>query len=386
MKRVLVLVSVLFLCAELKAQSQSSSLQDTLQVKKNPYNPLMGIIPAKDYSENIMSYIDEKSSSVPYFKPAVFVKSKKAKFSTVPVVFTPKVTLKALPLNRDILGYWETANKVGLDINQISFVNWSAGGDNSISGIFKADIAFKYIKGRLLWTNTINMRYGINKQSDRELRKSDDVFDYNSSFGYKSGQLSDWYYMAKLNFKTQFTDGFSYPNTDESISGPFAPAYLFVGLGAEYIMPKSKMQFYFSPLTYKATFVSNQRLANLGSFGVEGAVYDEEGNMLKKGQRSRAEFGFLISNEWKKEIMKNITLNHKISLYSDYVDHFGNIDVAWEMKLDLVVNKFVQASVGTNLIYDDSIKTNVEIDGVQVMEGPRVQFKQTLGVGIVYTF
>lgn len=78
------------------------------------------------------------------------------------------------------------------------------------------------------------MRYGLNKQDGIEVRKTEDVFQYNTAFGYRKDTLSNWYHTAKLNFNTQFTNGYSYPNTNIAVSKPFAPAYLFAGVGAEY--------------------------------------------------------------------------------------------------------------------------------------------------------
>lgn len=364
------------------AQRPDSTLQE-LQ-SSNPFNPLMQYDPPKDYSPSLGNVPSGSESH--YFRPEIFVKQAKPKFSSIDIQYDPSKNLDVLPINNDILGYWEGMNLIGLDFNQIAFVNWSSGGDNSISGLLKADLSRKYIKGRLVWDNRLNVRYGVNKQSDRELRKSEDVFEFNSAFGFKTSVVSDWYYVAKLNFKTQLADGFNYPNTDEPVSRWFAPAYLFVGIGAEYVAPKSGMKFYISPITYKSTFVNDQRLADQGAFGVEKAELDPFGNIIKHGQRYRAELGFLLSTEWRKEITTNIMFENKLSLYSDYINRFGNIDVAWELKLDLKVNNYVRANIGANLVYDDSIKTNVDVDGEQVMKGPRVQFKQVLGVGLVYTF
>lgn len=360
---------------------------DTISLQENPFNPLMGFLPAKNYNENIISYGNNNVyGDVPFFKPEIFVERAKPKVNPIKATFNPLINLNVLPINNEIIGYWEKKNKLGLDFNQIAFVNWSAGGENSIAGLFKGEFARKYIKGRLSWDNVLNVRYGVNKQSDRELRKSDDVLEYNSTFGYKSTAISDWYYVAKLNFKSQFTDGYNYPNTDDPVSRWFAPAYLFVGSGAEYVTPKTGMKFYISPVTYKATFVNDQRLADQGAFGVEKAEKDDLGNIIRRGKKYKAEIGFLLSNEWKKEIFKNIFIEHKLTFYSDYVDHFGNIDVSWEFKLDLKVNNYVRANVGAYMIYDDNVKNKVERDGVQVLEGPKVQFKQTLGVGLVYSF
>lgn len=360
---------------------------DTINLQENPFNPLMGFLPTQNYSSNTISYgNNDVFGDVPFFKPEIFVERSKPKVNPIKAKFNPSINLTVLPINNEIIGYWEKKNQLGLDFNQIAFVNWSAGGDNSIAGLFKANLARKYIKGRLSWDNVLNMRYGVNKQSDRELRKSDDVLEFNSAFGYKSTAISDWYYVAKLNFKSQFTDGFNYPNTDDPVSRWFAPAYLFVGWGAEYVTPKTGMKFYVSPMTYKATFVNDQRLADQGAFGVQKAEEDDLGNIIRRGKKYKAEIGLLLSNEWKKEIFKNIFLEHKLTFYSDYVDHFGNIDVSWEFKLDLRVNDYVRANVGAYMIYDDNVKNKVERDGVQILEGPKVQFKQTLGVGLVYSF
>ncbi|MDM1395766.1 DUF3078 domain-containing protein [Myroides odoratimimus] len=370
---------------QLENKSVQDVKKDTLRIDENPYNPLMGVIPYKDYSGGTILY-DKNNREEPFLKPAVYVERNKPKVNKIKTNYNPNIDLSLLPINNEIIGYWEKENRFGLDFNQIAFVNWSAGGDNSISGLLKGEFGRKYIKGRLLWENTLNMRYGLNKQSGRESRKTDDVLELNSAFGYKSSAISDWYYVAKLNFKTQFTNGYNYPDTDNPVSAWFAPAYLFVGVGAEYVDPKTEMKYYISPLTYKSTFVLDQTLADQGAFGVTKAEKDDLGNIIRRGSKYKAEIGFLLSSEWKKEIFKNMFYQHKLTLYSDYLNNFGNVNIMFEMKLDLKVNDYVRANVGTYMIYDDNVKNKVMRDGVQVIEGPKMQFKQTLGVGLTYAF
>ena len=83
---------------------------------------------------------------------------------------------------------------------------------------------------------------------------------------------------------------------------------------------------------------------------------------------------------------KNINFEHRVSLYTDYINNFGNIDVDWQLQLDMTVNQYVKANIGTHLVYDDDIKSKEEENGVQVTKGPKVQLKQLLGVGVVYQF
>lgn len=287
----------------------------------------------------------------------------------------------------DTVTYWKNSNKVGLDISQIAFLNWNAGGNNSISGLIKGKFVREFSKKNLSWKNELIARYGLNKQEGQEIRKTDDQLLINSTFGFRTDTVSHWYYGAKSTFSTQFYNGYNYPNIDKAISRFMAPAYFFLGVGSEYKREDLKLNVYVSPLTQKTTLVLDRELANQGAFGVDPAVYDPvTGEIIRKGKMSRTEIGFLVTNQWENEIWKNINLEHRISLYSDYINKFGNIDVDWQVLLEMTVNEFVKANLGTHLVYDDDIKAKEEIDGEQITVGPKVQLKQILGVGVTYTF
>ena len=58
----------------------------------------------------------------------------------------------------------------------------------------------------------------------------------------------------------------------------------------------------------------------------------------------------------------------------------------WQLQLNMTINEYVRANIGTHIIYDDDIKAKEEIDGEQVIVGPKMQLKQLLGVGLVYSF
>ncbi len=57
--------------------------------------------------------------------------------------FAQDTVKKAVP---DTISHWEKKNTVGLDISQIAFVNWNAGGVNSVSGLLKGNFLRKYQK------------------------------------------------------------------------------------------------------------------------------------------------------------------------------------------------------------------------------------------------
>jgi hypothetical protein len=293
---------------------------------------------------------------------------------------------------------WTKKNQLGFDISEIAFVNWSAGGTSSISGLFKGEFNRTYAKKNHKWVNELIVKYGLNKQDGIELRKTDDAFQFNSTYGFRKDTASNWYYSSKLNFNTQFTDGYNYPNRDVAISKPFAPAYIFLGAGAENANKEKNRVFYFSPITLKTTLVLDQYLANQGSFGVKKAVYapdpldPAQQILIEEGQKVKAEFGILFTAYMKNEIYKNIFYENRLSLYTDYLNKFGNVDIDYDTRLDLVVNAYVKANIGVHLIYDDDIKTKKDVvdpatgNTSQVNDGPRMQLRQVLGVGLVYAF
>ncbi len=280
--------------------------------------------------------------------------------------------------------YWSSQNRFGVDISEVAFSNWSAGGSNSVSFLFNTDIKRTYEHNELRWQNELIARYGINAQKGRKLRKTDDHIEFVSTLGYRADSLSSWFYSAKMNFKTQFSNGYSYPNRDEYISRFMAPGYMFIGFGAEYGRDSDKFTLYISPATEKTTFVLSQRLANKGAFGVQKAIYDASGNIIKEGKRSKSEFGILITNSYNAEVLKNIRIENRISLYTDYLHDFGNIDIDWSLNFSFKVNDFVAAKIGSHLLYDNDTKnmyTNAA--GQEVQGGAKVQWKQQLGIGVL---
>ncbi|EAR02580.1 DUF3078 domain-containing protein [Maribacter sp. HTCC2170] len=285
--------------------------------------------------------------------------------------------------------FWTKINKLGINLSEVAFVNWNAGGNNSVSGLgnarFERNYKFRYIK----WDNYLQLKYGLNAQEGRKLRKTDDAIRFSSTFGYRRDTISNWYYSVKAKFNTQFANGYKYPDRTTPISRFMAPGYFFLGAGTSYISENQKFNLYVSPLTQKATFVMDQDLANKGAFGVKKAILDSNGNVLTEGENQFIELGFLITNKWETAIMENVGLRSNLSLYTDYLSSFGNIDIDWELNINLKVNKYITTSLGTHFIYDDDILFDRQVDanGIVIDPGePRLQFKQLLGVGVTYEF
>ncbi len=78
----------------------------------------------------------------------------------------------------------------------------------------------------------------------------------------------------------------------------------------------------------------------------------------------------------------------KLDLFSNYLHNPQNVDVSWETIIGFKVNKYISATITTQLVYDDDVKIAVDKngDGINESFGPRTQFKEVLGIGFSYNF
>lgn len=278
---------------------------------------------------------------------------------------------------------WKVGGNFGLQFAQSSYQNWQAGGVNSIAGNAILSVFANYDNGgKWGWANSLDVAYGLNLQDDL-FSKTDDRFELVSRVDRHLNK--DWSLSGELNFRTQMTDGYGEIgdiDTLDPISRFMAPGYLLVGVGATY-SPNDNLTIYISPATSKMTFVMDQRLANAGSFGVEAG--DTVNGAYVEGKQFRYEIGGYLNLTYRKEILKNVDLQYKLDLFSNYLDGQSKyIDVNTELKLFMKVNDFISASVSLNLIYDHDILFDTNNDGI--MDGPRTQFKEVIGVGFAYNF
>jgi hypothetical protein len=287
----------------------------------------------------------------------------------------------------DTIRYWKKGGMVGLNFSQASFTNWAAGGVNSVSLTAITNLFANYKRGRHTWENNLDLAYGVIQSGFAAPRKNEDKIDLTSKYGLAAN--THWSYTAMLAAKTQFDNSFNFPDDSTVISHFMAPAYFLFSLGMDYKSTDKSFSMLISPLTAKITVVNNQRLADAGAFGVEKAVVNDSGKIVKNGSMVRFEPGGFIKIAYKKEVAKNILLATKVELFSNYIDRPQNIDVNWEFQLDMKINRYIIASISTQMIYDHDIPIPVErtLNGVKVPgTGPRLQFKEVIGLGIAHKF
>lgn len=267
---------------------------------------------------------------------------------------------------------WKTSGNVTLNFSQVSLTNWAAGGSSSGSGVLMIKLAGNYKKDKVSWDNSADLRLGFLKEGDQDMRKSDDMIDLNSKLGIEAKE--HWYYSFVLGFKSQFAEGYNYPDTENLISKFMAPGYLNTGLGMDY--KTEKLSILMAPLSGKFTFVMDDKLSDDGAFGVD------------PGKKSRAELGATVKMEYKTPLVKNVDLETNLDLFSSYLDKPQNIDVDWKVLINMKINDWLSANLATRLIYDDDILIDIDDndDGEPDRKGRRVQFMEMFGAGISIKF
>ena len=178
------------------------------------------------------------------------------------------------------------------------------------------------------------------------------------------------YLSALLNFNTQFAKGYDYKTEPRTyISRFMSPGYLLIGAGFTWT-PKSWFTATFTPATWRGTFVSSKILSDQGDFGVT------------PGKHLFSEFGANLRMEAKYEFLKNMTVFSRLNLYSNYLKDPQNVDISWDVQLNMAINQWFSCNITTNMIYDNDTKI-LQKDGTK---GPRLQFKEALAVGFQVTF
>lgn len=265
---------------------------------------------------------------------------------------------------------WTKKGNISFLFNQANFNNWVAGGESSFSGTLGINYEFHYKNEKTTWDNRILANYGLlqTKNADFE-KKTDDRFEFNSIYGKKA--FGEWYYSLILNFKTQFTTGYIYGEDTNGVeirtenTGFFSPAYLTFGPGF-YWKKSDNLKVNFAPLTSKFTFVNSDYTSGIGY--IDGSYFGVDAN-----KSMRYELGFYASGYYKFTLMKNVSAENFLSLYSNYLDKPQNIDIDYQLNIVMTINKTLSANFTYQTIYDDN-----------AFQG--FQTREVFGLGVNYGF
>jgi len=286
----------------------------------------------------------------------------------------------------DTVQGWRRGGVGTLNLSQVSLTNWAAGGQSSASLLALGNAFVHHRRANRTFDASLDLLYGTLKAGKARMRKNDDKLEFNAKFGHQFTKVL--YYAAQTNVKTQLTPTKAIEKPDSLLSGFFAPAFILTSIGIDY-KPNDQLSVFLSPITGKFTVVANHTLADAGAFGVEAARRDASGTIMRgTGQLFRKELGAYLNVKYRKPLWENVVFQTKLDLFSNYLRRPQNVDVNWENLISFKVNKFISSSIATNLVYDHDVlvPTDRNDDGIPDGRGRRIQFKETLGIGLTYKF
>lgn len=267
----------------------------------------------------------------------------------------------------DTLQGWKFGGIGGVTFSQAAFVNWSAGGTNSIAFLFNARVYGDYKKGKHLLQNWLAAEYGIQFQKGEGLVKNADRWEIFSKYGY---QVSKQLYIAEyVDLRSQFNKT-NFKGTDSAVSRFASPLTVEASVGLDWV-PNPYFSLFVSPIASKTIIVADDPIAATGTYG----------NIPPK--KYRQEFGAVIVATYKQDVCKSVNIASLLRVYKDYLKGPGqNIDVDWQTTIGFKVNKYITASVFTHLIWDYDVLFKNPDSGL--MTDRKLQFRDVIGIGVNY--
>ena len=271
---------------------------------------------------------------------------------------------------KDTVSYWKSKGEISLLFNQSNFSNWTAGGENNLSGNFGLNYGLEYAKDDYTWDNKLMASYGLVKTKNASFeKKTDDRLEFNSILGKKA--TGQWSYSAFLNFRTQITTGYVYGKDANGAeirteSTDFlSPGYLTFGPGMLY-KKDDNLKINLAPATSKMTFVDDFYTSQTGY--VDGSYFGVDAN-----KSMRYELGFYGSLYYKLNIMANVSAENILNLYSNYLEDTQNVDVDYSLNIVMKINRYLSTNLSFQAIYDDNAFRGL-------------QTRQVFGLGVNYGF
>lgn len=247
---------------------------------------------------------------------------------------------------------WTPKGSVAVNLSQISFDNWTQGGENSLAFSSIGNFGAFYRSQEWFLANRLKLAYGRSKSSnkyfttDNELRLENVLI---RNFGWKINP----YFSNEV--RSGLANGFDYKvSPEQQISAFFDPGYITQSLGFIY-----------------ARKVFNTRLG-IGlqeTFTNKFNFYSDDAKTLEV-EKFKIETGVESVSEASIEFMKNMNYTGRLRLFSRF-NALDVWDVNWDNIITAKINDYFNVNFNFNFIYqqDQSIKA---------------QYKEALQLGFSY--
>ncbi len=252
---------------------------------------------------------------------------------------------------------WTPKGVIGLNLSQVSFQNWSQGGENSIAFTFLSKFGINYIGEPWKWRNSLKFSYGRTKLGSEQFKTNDNEIFFESTLIHHLGWNISPY--AGITARTAVSKGFNYDQEPAiQIVDFFDPFYLTEGVGFAY----DKIENFTTRIGigFKQTFADEFN-----------SMYTDDPETPNEVESFKNETGIESVTEYKIQFLENMTYYTYLRLFGRFED-IDVWDVRWDNIIVAKINDYFNVNINVLLIYD-------------VDETLRTQLKEALQLGISYT-
>ncbi len=246
--------------------------------------------------------------------------------------------------------------KSGLNVTQVSYRNWSAGGEDALSWTARVDGLFEQTRNKFFHRWRVELEFGQVRQDDESPRVSANKIHFDCMLAWKVGILVNPF--LSLRMDTQMTRAYDYDKQPRVAKADFLdPVILQQSAGIGFNPVKST----------KTRFGVGLKETRTDEF----IVYSD--NPSTAGvEKLKVETGIDHTTEINKKFNENLTLKSRLELFTSF-ENFSTVDVRWQNDLQARVARYVAVNIRTNYLYDKDVTT-------------KSQFMNAITVGLTYDF
>lgn len=268
--------------------------------------------------------------------------------------------------------YWKTASQFGVNLSQGSFSgSWQGGGVNNIALGVYLNSKGEYTRARESWVNDFQFQMGAIQNKGDAFRKSIDRLFFDSKYGRRLGEKSQWYFFSSLNFLSQIANGRDFGNARRPfISGFFTPAFLTEAIGLEW-KPNKFFSMQFAPGAIRQTILGNKDLYK--AVDALSPEYKFSNYGVERGKSIRNEFAILqLVMNYNKDLVKDVNFKWRYQAFATAKD-LAAIDNRIDAQLTAKFAKYFNVNLGLIAIYDQD-------------QVAKMQLAQSINFGFLYNW
>lgn len=238
----------------------------------------------------------------------------------------------------------------------LRFDNWTAGGDNTFSGLATLFIHHRYKHLRFTHDLTVNARYGLN-YIDKTPFKNVDELKISEVMSWDI--QGSWSYSATFNFRTQLSDGFASRTDKTLISAILSPGFYDVSVGFTYAPENKPYKVTFSPLSGNMITMIDDRL------------YEQGLNGVPAGDKVFSSIGPSLNISFDKKFWKD-KIRYRSTLYT-FTNFTSPPTCRWDNWLNYDISKYLSMELYGVIYYLKSAS-------------PKAQYQYSATLGLSYKF